>query len=280
MVCFECGRCNETIKKPKLAKHLLYFCRQASVTCIDCNTVFAWDAWEEHTKCISEAQKYQGNLFQAKESQNKNQKKQEGWIERVEEIIEDPSSGIAPETRNLLKKLLGFSNIPRKQKPFCNFAKNSLNMWDDRKIDLMWQVIVVATKKPEASPPAAAPPAPAAAEKIAPPVQPEAASKPEKPSKPASKPAEAEAEPEADQPEKRKWVGWKEAVDEELAAAEDRTLPWKKLRKRIVARYREESEEANGESKEELGNLAMAEIPESYLLEDDFIRLPKKKKQR
>ena len=33
---------------------------------------------------------------------------------------------------------IGFDNIPRKQKPFGNFVKNSLKIWDDKKINEIW----------------------------------------------------------------------------------------------------------------------------------------------
>merc|ERR1719181_2615491 len=138
MVYFECQKCNETVKKPKLAKHLL-MCGSGFVSCIDCNKIFAWDQWEAHTSCISESQKYMGSDYKAKESTNKGQVKQDAFVDNVQKKIEDPNSGIDDSTRSLLQKLLGFSNIPRKQKPFGNFVKNSLKIWDERKIGNMWE---------------------------------------------------------------------------------------------------------------------------------------------
>lgn len=254
MVCFECGKCNETVKKPKLAKHLLS-CRSQYVSCIDCSMRFNWDDWEGHTSCISEAQKYQGNLFQEKQSQNKGKVKQDAWIEKVEELIEDPNTKISPQIKGLLKNLLGFSNIPRKQRPFGNFVKNSLRIWNDNQINEMWDVIAVAIAKPAAPPAAAAEAAKA--------TNGNAAEKAEKPEKPA----------------KRKWPGWKEAVDEELDEAEDGSLEWQDLRDKLVKRYRAEAEQVNGATKDELNNLALADIPESYLSKEDaLVRLPAKKK--
>merc|ERR1719210_2284287 len=215
MVCFECGKCNETVKKPKLAKHLLS-CGSQYVSCIDCNTRFSWDNWEHHTSCISEAQKYQGGLYQAKESSNKGKVKQDAWTDNVVNRIEDPASGVSPGTKALLEKLLGFTNIPRKQKPFGNFVKNSLNIWDEKKINDMWAVIFAANEKKA--------PAPADPAKSA---------------------------PKADETQKRRWEGWQHALDEELAV-QDGELPWHKLRDALVARYRAEAENINGESHEEL----------------------------
>merc|ERR1740121_2549000 len=157
MPVFECSKCNETVKKPKLEQHL-WRCGSCSVTCIDCNKTFGWDDWQAHTNCISEAQKYQGNLYQAKEKENKGKAKQDTWIDNVQQKVEDPSSNIAPNIRTLLQKLMGFDNIPRKQKPFGNFVKNSLKIWNDKDIDAMWEVIKSATAKPPAvAAPTAAP---------------------------------------------------------------------------------------------------------------------------
>ncbi|CAK9110390.1 unnamed protein product [Durusdinium trenchii] len=135
------------VKKPKLAKHLLS-CRASYVSCIDCSKVFAWNEWETHTSCVSEAQKYQGNLYQPKESTNKGQLKQDAWVDNVRQAIEDPKMDIAPQMRSQMEKLLGFDNIPRKQKAFTNFVKNSLKIWDEARIEAMWKIIAAANAKP------------------------------------------------------------------------------------------------------------------------------------
>ena len=40
-----------------------------------------WDEYATHTKCVSEAERYQGHLYQAKE--NKGEKKQADWLGAV-----------------------------------------------------------------------------------------------------------------------------------------------------------------------------------------------------
>ncbi|CAE7542030.1 LYAR [Symbiodinium pilosum] len=225
MVYFECGLCNETVKKPKLAKHL-QSCGSSWVSCIDCSKVFAWNEWEKHTSCMSEAQKYQGNLYQAKESTNKGQLKQDTWVDGVRRAIEDPQSDIAPQIRNLVQKLLGFDNIPRKQKPFGNFVKNSLKIWDQPKIDAMWDVIAVANAKPVNGKPTGAA-GPAAAEENKPPAR-------------------------------AGWPGWKRAIDEELKSG---AMPWKRLCTRVVERYRESGHSGDND---ELELQALSSIPEDY----------------
>lgn len=253
MVYFECQKCNETIKKPKLAKHLLS-CRSEWVSCIDCLKVFRWDEWEKHTSCVSEAQKYQGHMYQAKENNNKGQVKQDAWTSSVQSTIEDPNSKIAPQTKALLEKLLGFDNIPRKQKPFGNFVKNSLKIWDERKITEIWEVIAAASAATKA---AAA--APAATPAVA--------------ATPAS--AEGAAKTASAEAENSRWSGWKRELDTELQQAGGE-LPWKRLRDRLVVRYRE-SGEPNGVSEDELGSQALACIPDKYLSrKDEVVRLPEK----
>jgi len=250
MVYFECQKCNETVKKPKLQKHL-EFCGSYYVSCIDCHKVFDWESWEAHTSCVSEAQKYQGKLYDAKENSNKGQVKQDTWVDNIEKKIEDPNADISQQTRTLLQKLLGLSNIPRKQKPFGNFVKNSLKIWDEKKIGEMWEVVASANAKP----PALAP-TPAAAPK-----------------------AEEGGKKDGELARKQQWAGWKRALDDELEAHMGE-LPWQKLRDALVLRYRA-SGEANGPSEERLQCLALSEIPEAYLSsEDSLVRLAKKAKMQ
>lgn len=271
MPVFECQKCNETVKKPKLGQHLMRCGAPWMVTCIDCNLTFTWDTWESHTKCISEAQKYQGHLFQEKESQNKGQKKQDQWIDAIAGVVEDPSSGIAPDVRTLMTKLLGFDNIPRKQKPFGNFVKNSLKLWDERKIEAMWKVVEQAGTA-----------AKAAAEKAR---ATEAAAKAEAKEAAAEQPQQnggtggftpicVPCEPCDVGCSSSKWAGWKRALDDELKSAGGE-IPWKKLRKALVSKYIA-SGVINGESSEEvLGVQALAAIPDGYLSKKDgLVRLP------
>ncbi|KNH07408.1 hypothetical protein XU18_1940 [Perkinsela sp. CCAP 1560/4] len=56
MVSFECSSCTETIKKPKLKKHI-ETCASHRLTCIDCNNDFTAANVHAHTACITEAEK-------------------------------------------------------------------------------------------------------------------------------------------------------------------------------------------------------------------------------
>lgn len=241
MVYFECQKCNETVKKPKLAKHL-QVCQSWFVSCIDCSKVFAWDEWEAHTSCMSEAQKYQGNLYQSKEKENKGQVKQDTWTDNIRKAIEDPGAKMDPQTKSNLEKLLGFDNIPRKPRPFANFVKNSVKVWDQSKIDAMWSVIAAATGKKSGEGGGAAAPAPG-----------------------AKAPADAA---------QSGWAGWKRALDDELKTAGG-SMPWKKLCTRLVQQFRERSGKANEESDDDLEAQALASIPEGYCSpKNDYVRMP------
>lgn len=194
---------------------------------------------------MSEAQKYQGKLYEAKESNNKGKVKQDNWTESVQKSIEEAGDKINPQIKALLDKLLAYDNIPRKQRPFANFVKNSLKLWDDKKIAEIWTVINSANEKMRK-----------AAE--------------------APKPAEAPKEPVAKKVEEdvdaKKWAGWKRTLDSELKVAGGE-LPWKRLRDALLKRYHESSE-PNGISEELLGYQALAAIPETYLSkEDDLVRI-------
>lgn len=79
MVAFTCNTCGESVKKNKVEKHLMQ-CSVSSLSCMDCGQNFYGESYNGHTKCITEAEKYQGKLFQAKDKMNKGEKKQQDWI--------------------------------------------------------------------------------------------------------------------------------------------------------------------------------------------------------
>ena len=81
MVSFTCNECNETVKKNQVAKHYQTVCRNCSVlSCIDCGKDFHGEEYNGHTSCITEAEKYQGNLYRPKEKANKGDVKQQEWM--------------------------------------------------------------------------------------------------------------------------------------------------------------------------------------------------------
>lgn len=71
---------------------------------------------------------------------------------------------------------------------------------------------------------------------------------------------------------KRRWPGWRAAMDEELREAPEHAMPWKRLRRRLVERA---VAAGVGEDEADLKAQALASVPESYCSADDaMVRLP------
>ncbi|KAI4335257.1 hypothetical protein L6164_013921 [Bauhinia variegata] len=57
MVWFQCEDCGDNLKKPKLPNHFRT-CSAHKLSCIDCGEIFSRDTVQDHTQCITEAEKY------------------------------------------------------------------------------------------------------------------------------------------------------------------------------------------------------------------------------
>ena len=80
MVFFTCNACGASLKKNQVEKHYRSECRNCNVlSCMDCGRDFYGDEYAKHTKCISEAEKYQGTAY--KPADKKGEAKQETWLE-------------------------------------------------------------------------------------------------------------------------------------------------------------------------------------------------------
>ena len=83
MVFFTCNACGSSLKKNQVEKHYQYECPRCEVlSCINCGKDFHGDEYAAHTKCISEAEKYRGNLFKDSGKAGragKGEKKQQEW---------------------------------------------------------------------------------------------------------------------------------------------------------------------------------------------------------
>ena len=95
---------------------------------MDCNKRFGWDEYKNHTSCVSEAERYQGNLYVHKD--NKGEVKQKSWLDQMQARL-DSAEGSA-KLKPFMERLLAYDNVPRKKAKFINFAKNSLNLKQDR----------------------------------------------------------------------------------------------------------------------------------------------------
>ena len=85
MVFFTCNACGSSLKKNQVEKHYQSECPRCEVlSCMDCGRDFHGDEYAGHTKCISEAEKYQGGLFRESGKAGgggKGEKKQQEWLE-------------------------------------------------------------------------------------------------------------------------------------------------------------------------------------------------------
>jgi len=147
MVFFTCNHCGESLKKPAVEKHYQWkSCRGAVpfLTCVDCLKDFRADEFKAHTKCISEEEKYSAKGFVAKPNKNKGAQKQESWTEILQNLINKP--GIDSQTKQIIEKIAGQTNVPRKKPKFINFIKNSLRISFDN-ANKVWTIVEEALEE-------------------------------------------------------------------------------------------------------------------------------------
>lgn len=122
-------------------------CRSASVSCIDCSKDFWGNEYDKHTSCISEAEKYSGKNFVPKANANKGQVKQDEWLAQVEKAIDAVKTN--SNLRGILERMKNYPNIPRKEKAFKNFLRNSCAVWKEDVCTEVWNLIMAHTEKPK-----------------------------------------------------------------------------------------------------------------------------------
>ncbi|KAF7997098.1 hypothetical protein HCN44_005375 [Aphidius gifuensis] len=150
MVVFTCNHCGDSLQKPKVAKHYQFQCRSRSLgislTCVDCFKDFFGDQYDEHTKCITEAERYGGKNFQAKA--NKGEKKQQEWINVVKNVLESETN-LSRDEKQMLQSLSKHDNIPRKKAKYLNFVKNVMGYRVNMNVvDSCWVKMEAAFKGP------------------------------------------------------------------------------------------------------------------------------------
>lgn len=137
MVFFVCEACNETLKKNQVDKHT-FKCRQCqAVTCVDCSVTFYGNDYAAHVTCISEAEKHEGSLYQAKKPKVS---AQDSWVQLIEDAVTSAKEA-PPAIQANLTKLGEFSNIPRNKKKFINFSKNSLRIHSEPALVALWDYL-------------------------------------------------------------------------------------------------------------------------------------------
>jgi len=145
MVFFTCNACGTALKKNQVEKH--YGCSR-SVSCVDCQKDFYGDEHKAHTKCISEAEKYNGPDWKAPSSQNKGERKQFAWVETVNSVLENGRKDMSPKQIALLNAVSKHDNVPRKKAKFLNFVKNiTKNAFDINTIDAVWDRLEAEWKR-------------------------------------------------------------------------------------------------------------------------------------
>lgn len=140
MVVFHCGSCGEALKKNQVEKHIGNNCRRVqALSCIDCGKDFTRDSYKEHTKCMSEQEKYGGSNYSAPANMNKGEKKQNQWFEIVQSAINLKTG--SSQANILMKKLQYYPNTPRKRAKFINFVNNSIKGFPPRTVEEVWSLL-------------------------------------------------------------------------------------------------------------------------------------------
>ncbi|KAL3187826.1 hypothetical protein MRX96_024578 [Rhipicephalus microplus] len=138
MVVFTCSTCGDSLKKSQVEKHIYTKCRSCKMlTCIDCNKDFWGDAYKEHIKCVTEAERYGGKNF--KPQPFKGEAKQQQWIELLSKIIE--TQELSPPVKDVFKRMQNFNNVPRKEKPLKNFLHSSMGVRNQTLAQDVWQTM-------------------------------------------------------------------------------------------------------------------------------------------
>lgn len=128
MVVFTCNNCGETLKKPRVVKHYQFQCRsKPNLTCVDCLKDFCGQEYVQHTKCITEAERYGGKDYVPKPGANKGERKQQEWLSIVQNLLKT-NTNLSNNERNFLQALSQCENVPRKKVKFMNFINNAFGM--------------------------------------------------------------------------------------------------------------------------------------------------------
>ncbi|XP_015175063.1 PREDICTED: cell growth-regulating nucleolar protein [Polistes dominula] len=134
MVVFTCNHCGETLQKPRVAKHYQFQCyNKPYLTCVDCLKDFHEQEYVQHTKCITEAERYGGKNYVPKAAANKGERKQQEWLKVVNNVLET-NTDLSRDEREFLKGLSNCENVPRKKVKFINFVNNAFGFRTNKSI--------------------------------------------------------------------------------------------------------------------------------------------------
>jgi len=127
MVVFTCNNCGDSVTKPKVEKHIQYECKRkhfaVSFCCVDCLKDFNYETVKDHCQCVTEEQRYSAKGFVAKPSADKGKRKQAGWVDIVQSVIN--RKDLSNDEKQFLNVISKYDNVPRKKNKFQNFCFSS-----------------------------------------------------------------------------------------------------------------------------------------------------------
>lgn len=134
-------------QKPRVAKHYQFQCRTTPfLTCVDCFKDFRGEEYISHTKCITEAERYGGKDYVPKAGANKGERKQQEWLNVVNNLLNN-STDLSTAEQGFLHTLAKFDNIPRKRAKFMNFVRSALGTRTNMSlVESVWNKMEAAHK--------------------------------------------------------------------------------------------------------------------------------------
>lgn len=110
--------------------------------------MFSSDDYRAHVSCVSEAERYEKTVYKGNK---KNSKKnpQEAW----KDLITEASDYAPPALQAYMQRLAELDNVPRKEKPFRNWAANSLSLRGKQTtiVESLWKFLSELRAKDQAS---------------------------------------------------------------------------------------------------------------------------------
>lgn len=80
---------------------------------------FSYETVKDHCQCVTEEQRYSAKGFVPKASSEKGKRKQAGWVDIVQSVID--RKDLQNDERKLLNIIAKFDNVPRKKNKFQVF---------------------------------------------------------------------------------------------------------------------------------------------------------------
>lgn len=85
---------------------------------------YSYDTAKAHCQCVTEEQRYSAKGFVPKASSEKGKRKQSGWVDIVQSLIE--SKDLSNDERQFLNVIGKYDNVPRKKNKFQVFTNDDI----------------------------------------------------------------------------------------------------------------------------------------------------------